>query len=212
MECVGARTRGRGKAGRPDAGDGDAPDRPLPDPGRRRLGLGRAGDRQGRGPGMTQLTDAPSASQADEPESAASEPSTPAPASRWRRWLRSADLPAPVIYLLMAGVVTERVWFYLRNYIMAGNQQDQTFFEWALANAVRVVVGRHDPFVTDMMNVPDGVNMMVTLSLAATAYAWYWFFSRHLVDSRLAAFVGGAFCGFGPGMISQANAHPNLVA
>src|SRR6266545_4134138 len=240
MECVGARTRGRGKAGRPDAGDGDAPDRPLPDPDRRRLGLGRAGDRQGRGPGMTQLTDAPSASQADEPESAASEPSTPAPASRWRRWLRSADLRAPVIYLLMAGVVTERAWFYLRNYIMAGNQQDQTFFEWALANAVRVVVGRHDPFVTDMMNVPDGVNMMantsaygltiplipvtmlfgphvsfavmVTLSLAATAYAWYWFFSRHLVDSRLAAFVGGAFCGFGPGMISQANAHPNLVA
>src|SRR6266545_6523709 len=240
MECVGARTRGRGKAGRPDAGDGDAPDRPLPDPDRRRLGLGRAGDRQGRGPGMTQLTDAPSASQADEPESAASEPSTPAPASRWRRWLRSADLRAPVIYLLMAGVVTERAWFYLRNYIMAGNQQDQTFFEWALANAVRVVVGRHDPFVTDMMNVPDGVNMMantsaygltiplipvtmlfgphvsfavmVTLSLAATAYAWYWFFSRHLVDSRLAAFVGGAFGGFGPGMISQANAHPNLVA
>ncbi|TMM34957.1 MAG: hypothetical protein E6F99_20850 [Actinobacteria bacterium] len=166
-------------------------------------------------------------------------PSGPAPA-RWRRWLRSPDLRAVLIYLLTAGAVTERVWFYLNTYIMAGNQQDQGFFEWTLANAARVVTGLHNPFFTDQLNVPDGVNLMantsaygltiplvpvtllfgpqvsfavmITAGLAATATAWYWFFSRYLVRSRLAAFVGGAFCGFAPGMISQANAHPNIVA
>ena len=155
----------------------------------------------------------------------------------WRRLAGSPNLLAAVLYLLGAGAVTERVWFYLDVYIMAGNPQDQIFFEYALANAVRVV-GGHDPFFTDMLNVPDGVNMiantsayglalplipvtmlfgphvsfalMVTLSLAGTAYAWYWFFRRHLVSSWLAAFIGGAFCGFAPGMISQANAHPNI--
>jgi hypothetical protein len=190
---------------------------------------------------MTQIApDAPAASP-PEPEAGATEVEAAAPAPRqawWRRALGSSDLRAAVIYLVTALVVTERVWFYLDRYIMAGNPQDQTFFEWALANAVRVVVGGHNPFVTDMLNVPNGVNMMantsayglaiplipvtllfgphvsfavmITLSLGATAYAWYWFFGRHLVTSKLAAFVGGAFCGFAPGMISQANAHPNI--
>src|SRR5262249_20829245 len=154
--------------------------------------------------------------------------------------LTSPDVRAAAIYILTAGVVTERVWYYLNRYVMAGNPQDQTFFEWALANSVRVVVGRHNPFFTDMLNVPNGVSMiantsaygltiplipvtmlfgphvsfafMITISLAATAYAWYWFFGKHLVGSKLAAFIGGAFCGFGPGMISQANAHPNIAA
>jgi hypothetical protein len=166
----------------------------------------------------------------------------PAPPVRpwWRRWLRSPHLLAVVAYLVTAGAVTERVWFYLDTYIMAGNQQDQGFFEWTLANAVRVVTGGHNPFFTDQLNVPDGVNMiantsaygltiplipitmlfgphvsfavMITVGLAATSTAWYWFFAKHVVTSKLAAFVGGAFCGFAPGMISQANAHPNLVA
>ena len=186
---------------------------------------------------MTQL--APDAPAATEP---ADEPAQPPAARRprLRRALDSPDVRAALLYVLAAGVVTERVWFYLNTYIMSGNPQDQTFFEWALANAVRVVVGRHNPFFTDMLNAPDGVNMiantsaygltiplipvtmlfgphvsfavMVTVSLAGTAYAWYWFFARHLVDARLAAFIGGGFCGFAPGMISQANAHPNITS
>jgi hypothetical protein len=190
---------------------------------------------------MTQLaSDAPAAIPPEPAEGTAeveTGPATPRP-SRWRRALHSPDVRAAAIYLLTALVVTERVWYYLDRYIMAGNPQDQTFFEWALANAARVVVGGHNPFVTDMLNVPNGVSMMantsayglaiplipvtllfgphvsfavmITLSLAATAYAWYWFFGKHLVTSKLAAFVGGAFCGFAPGMISQANAHPNI--
>jgi hypothetical protein len=191
---------------------------------------------------MTQIAPDAPAETAPEPEEGApaAQRESPPRQTWWRRWLRSSDLRAAVVYLLTAGLVTERVWFYLNTYIMAGNPQDQTFFEWALANAVRVVVGGHDPFFTDMLNVPGGVNMiantsaygltiplipvtmlfgphvsfavMITISLAATGYAWYWFFSRYLVSSRLAAFVGGAFCGFAPGMISQANAHPNISA
>jgi hypothetical protein len=189
---------------------------------------------------MTQIADAPAA--IPEPGDGTEVEATPTRRrGAWlRRALRSPNVRAALIYAVTAGVVTERVWFYLDRYIMAGNPQDQTFFEWALANAVRVVVGHHNPFYTDMLNAPDGVNMiantsaygltiplipvtmlfgppvsfavMITISLAGTAYAWYWFFARHLVDSRLAAFIGGAFCGFAPGMISQANAHPNIAA
>src|SRR5437868_3048339 len=176
----------------------------------------------------------------DDADEAPEEQSAPPVRPWWRRWLRSPHLLAVVAYLLTAGAVTERVWFYLNTYIMAGNQQDQGFFEWTLANAVRVVTGGHNPFFTDQLNVPDGVNMiantsaygltiplipitmlfgphvsfavMITVGLAATSTAWYWFFAKHVVTSKLAAFVGGAFCGFAPGMISQANAHPNLVA
>src|SRR5207302_263162 len=51
----------------------------------------------------------------------------------------------------------------------------------------------------------------LTGGLSGTAAAWYWVFSRHLTSSRLAAAVGGAFCGFAPAMISHGNAHPNFV-
>jgi hypothetical protein len=36
--------------------------------------------------------------------------------------------------------------------------------------------------------------------------------SRHFVVSKVAAALGGLFCGFGPGMIAHANGHPNIVA
>src|SRR5947209_8445073 len=191
---------------------------------------------------MTQIAPDETAALPPEPDEVPIGAATPARA-RWawlRRTARLPDVRAAVAYLLAAGMITERVWFYLHSYIMSGNPQDQTFFEWALANAVRVVVGGHNPFYTDMLNAPDGVNMiantsaygltiplipitmlfgppvsfaiMITVSLAGTAYAWYWFFSRHLVDARLAAFIGGGFCGFAPGMISQANAHPNITS
>jgi hypothetical protein len=51
---------------------------------------------------------------------------------------------------------------------------------------------------------------MLTIAPAATAAAWYHVLSRHLVASRLAAVVGGGFCGFAPGMVSQATGHPNI--
>ncbi len=49
-------------------------------------------------------------------------------------------------------------------------------------------------------------------ALAATAGTSYWMLSRHLVRSRAAAFVGGAFLGFAPGIVHHANGQPNFVS
>ena len=90
------------------------------------------------------------------------------------------------------------------------------------------------------MNAPNGVNMMATAGLlglavplvpvtllfgpavaftvvltgglAATAWAWYYVLSRHMVAGCWpAAFVGGLFAGFAPGLVSHANGQPDLV-
>jgi hypothetical protein len=103
-----------------------------------------------------------------------------------------------------------------------------------------VVTKFENPFILTQMNVPDGVNLMantpaygltiplvpVTLlfgaqasfalmtviALAGTAVSWYWFLSRYVVESRVAALVGGMVCGFGPGMLAQALAYPNIAS
>jgi hypothetical protein len=165
----------------------------------------------------------------------------PRPRPRWwhRAGVR-ADLAALGGYLLLAVFVTGRLWLHIRGYILSDNATDQTQFEYFLRHAVSVLTRGQDPFFTGQLNAPDGVNMMantatlgltlplvpvtmlfgphvsfavmVTLGLVGTAAAWYWLFSRHLVGSRVAAAVAGGFCGFAPGMISQANGHPNIAA
>src|SRR5439155_20841622 len=80
---------------------------------------------------------------------------------------------------------------------------------WLLSYAAHAVVHGHNPLWTDLLNVPDGVNLAVntgvtvlgvllapvtltlgapvaflvalTGNLAATGYAWYWFLARRLV-------------------------------
>lgn len=54
--------------------------------------------------------------------------------------------------------------------------------------------------------------LLVTLGLAGTASAWYFVLSRHVVSNRLAAVVGGWFCGFSPAMLSHASWHPNIIS
>lgn len=161
------------------------------------------------------------------------------PRRRWVPRIPRPDLYAFVVYTAMACYLMERVWRHLSNYAIATNATDQNQFEFFLVHAVRVAHGAY-PFFTDQMNSPNGVNLMantatlglhlpmvpitmlfgpnvsfaieMTLVLVLTAFAWYWFFSRHLVRSRFAAFVGGGFCAFAPGMVSQSNAHPNITA
>ncbi len=174
-------------------------------------------------------------------EAPGAEPAEVAEESRWwRRFTRRPDLLAVCVYLLVTFWITERIWQHVDNYILTGNMQDQIQFEYFLTYATRVVTDFQNPFYTTAMNQPDGVNLMantaaygltiplvpVTLlfgpdvsfaamtfiALFATAVAWYWFFSRYVVQSKLAAFVAGGFCGFAPGMLSQANGHPNIVA
>ena len=160
--------------------------------------------------------------------------------AKWRRWRGWPDVLAVCGYLVLAGYVTERMWRFLDRYLLQTNTTDQIQFEYFLVHAVRVVTHGENPFYTTTMNHPSGVNLMantatlglhlplvpvtmlfgpqvsfavmVTGALAGTAAAWYWLFSRHLVGSRFAAFVAGGFCGFAPGMVSQADGHPNIAA
>jgi hypothetical protein len=139
----------------------------------------------------------------------------------------------------MALFVTARVWRDVAHRRVEINS-DHSQFIWFLRHGVRVVTQGVDPFYTHMINAPDGVNLMANTAtlgltipmapvtmifgpevsfllllmfgLAGTAFGWYYVFSRRLVESRLAAAVGGGFCGFAPGMISHANGHINWTA
>ncbi|MFC7763988.1 hypothetical protein ACFQY4_42770 [Catellatospora bangladeshensis] len=143
-------------------------------------------------------------------------------------------------FLVGAVLVTWGLWREGSRAMLSANVPDQVFFQFVLRHAVDVLAGDATPFFTSQMNAPLGVNLMantvvlglgiplapltvlggpqlsftvlLVLGLAGTAAAWYWFLLRHVVSSRAAAAVGAALCGFGPGMISQANGHPNWTA
>jgi hypothetical protein len=154
---------------------------------------------------------------------------------------RMSDVLAVTCYLIGAVWVTAHLWVNPSHRTVGrSGSRDQVFFEWTLSHAQWSVTHLSNPLFTERLNVPDGVNMMantsilglaipltpvtaafgpgvsfallLTIGFAATAAAWYWLFSRHLVRSRLAAFIGAAFCGFAPGMVSQGTGHPNFVA
>jgi hypothetical protein len=122
---------------------------------------------------------------------------------------------------------------------LALNPNDQALVEWFLALGTRIWAGDLH-LVTHLLNAPDGVNLLsnaslltlgvllspVTLAfgapvafavgvagnLAGTAVAWY-LLLRHTVRLHpAAAAVGALFCGYAPGMISQANAHLHITA
>jgi hypothetical protein len=123
--------------------------------------------------------------------------------------------------------------------VLALNPNDQALVEWFLAYGSRVWDGDHS-LVSDRLNAPDGVNMLANagmtglgvlfapvtmlfgapatfavlgvLNLAATASGWYLLMSRTLKLSQPASIIGGLFCGFAPGMVSQANSHLHMTA
>ncbi|MGR6318057.1 hypothetical protein Q2K19_02575 [Micromonospora soli] len=155
-----------------------------------------------------------------------------------RRWPRPVDAFVVTGYLALAVLLTAGQWGRPdRLFHQAG---DQMLFEWMLARAARAVVGGENPLHSSALNAPDGVNLMANTSvlglgvpltpvtllagsqvaflvavvtcLAGTATAWYALLARRLVRSRVAAAVGGLFCGFAPGMVSQAGAHLHMAA
>ncbi|MEV6707540.1 DUF2079 domain-containing protein [Micromonospora wenchangensis] len=171
------------------------------------------------------------------PTLAADPPPTAAPdAARGRR----ADLTVLVVAVALAVWVTSGLWRDPNQRAITVNSSDQALFEWLLAFGGHAVTHGENPLFTHLLNVPDGVNLAVntsitvyavvfapltyligppatflvilTLNLAATALAWYWLLSRHLVGSRLAAGVGALFVAFSPGMVAHANAHLNWTA
>jgi hypothetical protein len=152
---------------------------------------------------------------------------------------RSRDVLVAALFTVLAVAVMHNQWQHLGDGYMRNSGQDQTMWEWFFAVAAHSVTHLDNPLFSDLQNTPLGVNLMantamlglsipltpvtvlfgptatfalaLTLGLATTAFGWYYLFSRTVVTPRVAAAVGGLLCGFGPGMISHANAHPNFV-
>jgi hypothetical protein len=164
-------------------------------------------------------------------------PAPPVAGVRLRsRW---SDPAALLSYLSLAVLVMIQLWRDPNGRVLSSNDDDHGVFMFMLAHGERVIFHGADPFFSDRLNAPVGVNMMantsvlalslpvspvthffgvgvsvvllLTLGLAGTATAWYWVFSRHLVRSRAAAWIGGLWCGFAPAMVSHANGHVNFV-
>ncbi|KAB1929945.1 hypothetical protein F8271_27980 [Micromonospora sp. ALFpr18c] len=162
------------------------------------------------------------------------------PTRRPRRRPGRADLVALGAYVVLGVFVCLNYWGDVTGRVSSHLPTDHSWFEWLFAHGAYSVRHLENPLFTARQNAPDGVNMMANTSLlgvtlplapltmllgpqvmyalylggalAATAGTAYWMLSRHLVRSRAAAFVGGAFLGFAPGIIHHANGQPNFVS
>ncbi|WP_370517912.1 hypothetical protein [Micromonospora sp. MP36] len=168
------------------------------------------------------------------------EPVVAVPPRRSRRRPARADVLAIGAYVLLGVLVCLNYWGDVQHRVSSHLPTDHSWFEWLFAHGAYSVRHLENPLFTARQNAPDGVNMMantsllgVTLPLApltlllgpqvmyalylgaalsATAATSYWMLSRHLVRSRAAAFVGGVFLGFAPGIVHHANGQPNFVS
>ncbi|MGK5676951.1 hypothetical protein ACSNOB_29460 [Micromonospora sp. URMC 106] len=169
-----------------------------------------------------------------------SEPLAAEPSRRPRRRPARADVLAIGAYVLLGVLVCLNYWVDVQNRVSSHLPTDHSWFEWLFSHGAYSVRHLENPLFTARQNAPDGVNMMANTSLlgvtlplapltmllgpqvvyalylgaalAATAGTSYWVLSRHLVRSRAAAFVGGAFLGFAPGIVHHANGQPNFVS
>lgn len=169
-----------------------------------------------------------------------SEPLAVEPSRRPRRRPARADVLAIGAYVLLGVLVCLNYWVDVENRVSSHLPTDHSWFEWLFSHGAYSVRHLENPLFTARQNAPDGVNMMANTSLlgvtlplapltmllgpqvvyalylgaalAATAGTSYWVLSRHLVRSRAAAFVGGAFLGFAPGIVHHANGQPNFVS
>lgn len=172
-------------------------------------------------------------------EAPAADPPAEQPAATRSRG-RRGGLLFVLISLGLALLVTNGLWADPKGNVLTQNAGDQAFFEWLLGYGVYLVQHGADPFFTDLLNAPVGVNLaantsitvyivlfapisylfgpqisfvaILTLNLAGAAVAWYLFLGRYVTTRRLAAAVAGLFCGFAPGFVSHANGHLNWSA
>jgi hypothetical protein len=121
---------------------------------------------------------------------------------------------------------------------MVSSSNDEILFEWMLAHAAHAVAHLENPLFSTSLNAPTGFNLMantsvlglgiplapvtwlfgphvsfllaVAVGLGGTAIGWYLVLSRLVVSSRIAAVVGGALCGFAPGIVSQSSGHLHM--
>jgi hypothetical protein len=144
------------------------------------------------------------------------------------------------LYLLLAVWTDAHQWIDPYQRVSGHLESDNIQAEWFLSHAAHVLLHPSNPLFDRQLNTPDGVNMMANTSvlaigfplapvtilfgpqisylvyltgaLAASAGTAYYALHRYLVSSRVAAFLGGAFFGFAPGIIHHANGQPNFVA
>ncbi|RII09167.1 Undecaprenyl-phosphate mannosyltransferase [Streptomyces sp. YIM 130001] len=149
------------------------------------------------------------------------------------------NLAVAGLFLLAAFLLQVGRWVDPGGRYLPDSLQDQNQWEWFFAVTADNVLHLRNPLFTDLQGFPDGVNLMantvmlglsvpfapitellgpavslalvMTLGLAATAYAWYWLIRRRLDVGRAAAVTGAALAAFAPPMVSHANAHPNFV-
>lgn len=152
-------------------------------------------------------------------------------------WL--GDLTAYLACLAGGVYLTWNIWQDPRGSYVANNHQDSVQMQWFITHAARLFSHGDNPFFTTQINAPRGVNLMantavlamqlplapvtllfgpaitvavlLTIAPASTAAAWYHVISRHIVRWRPAAFLGAAFAGFSPAMVSHETGHPNIV-
>ncbi|MFB9239856.1 hypothetical protein ACFFWC_30760 [Plantactinospora siamensis] len=157
-----------------------------------------------------------------------------------RRRLDRADLLAFAAYVVLGVFVCAGYWADVQHRISSHLPTDHSWFEWLFAHGAYSVRHLSNPLFSARQNAPDGVNMMANtsllgvtlplspitmlfgpqvtyalylgLALAGTAGTAYWVLRRDLVSSRAAAFLGGAFLGFAPGVIHHANGQPNFAS
>ncbi|MFG1608330.1 DUF2079 domain-containing protein [Actinoplanes sp. NPDC049265] len=173
------------------------------------------------------------------PAESSDPPAEPAaPSAVRRRW--PGHLIMAAVSVAVAVYVTQGLWADPYGKVLQRNAGDQAFFEWLLGYGWYLLSHGADPFFTDMMNAPDGVNLaantsitvyivalapishflgpqvsfviILTANLAAAAFVWYLFLLRHATTRRGVAAVAGLFCGFAPGFVSHANGHLNWSA
>lgn len=170
--------------------------------------------------------------------SAAAEPSARARPTAGRSV--RVDVLAIGAYVLLGVLVCLNYWLDIENRVSSHLPTDHSWFEWLFSHGAYSVRHLENPLFSARQNAPDGVNMMANTSLlgvtlplapltillgpqvvyalylggalAATAATSYWVLSRRLVNSRAAAFVGGGFLGFAPGIVHHANGQPNFVS
>jgi hypothetical protein len=162
------------------------------------------------------------------------------PASTALAYWRRPDVLAAGAYLALALWTCAGLFLHPYERLSTHNPNDHIWFQWLLEHAAYSVRHGENPLFSERQNYPLGVNLMANTSvlgisiplvqvttifgaeisywvflvggLAGTAYATYYVLSRHLVRSRAAAWLGGAFVGFAPGIVHHANGQPNFTA
>jgi hypothetical protein len=155
-----------------------------------------------------------------------------------RRLPRLLPPPAVALlaFLALAFAVFANSWASpTHNWI--GGDPDPPLFIWHLRWLPFALADGHNPFHSNFLNYPDGFNLMwntsvlfpalvltpvtllagailsynvlVTLSLALSAWCAYLAFRRY-VQREAAAAIGGLLYGFSPFMFAQAGGHPHM--